>query len=834
MEDHSSDASPFEADRTHPLLSQEDWQQVDYFLDKLLQVPQQDRQAHLVKLNIEADAIRRQVEMLLALSNAGDDTFLKPLTSDAGRGSMLNGMAASLKSEQIQPGAQIGNYTIVRPIGKGGMGIVYLAERAFDKYKKPVALKVVKRGMDTDDIIRRFRFERQILAGLEHANIARLLDGGVTDHGLPYFVMEYVSGLPIDQYCDTNKLSVQERLSLFKTVCEAVQFAHRNLVVHRDLKPANVLVTHEGQVKLLDFGIAKVLDTSEPGTTMYVTEDHARRMTPEYASPEQIRGDTVTTATDVYALGVILYELLSGRRPYRFKNRLVKEFEEKICQEVPGRPSTMSNRDFPDVEIKSIEISSLRATQPDRLRRQLAGDLDAITLKALKKEPHLRYYSAGDFAEDINRHLLHLPVQARRDSARYRVGKFVRRYKWTVAAASLAVVALLSGIIGTTWAARQAQAALAVANEERDRKEEVNAFYTAMLSTFNPNTTEEYALARGFMQGGIDKLDQLDDQPLMQAVVMNALGEFSRQFRLYGMADSLYKEALALQRVEGLPGTHPDLIESLNGVGRVLMMQRKYEQAELIFKDTIDRNPSIADSYINLGFVYLMTGKIDQAIEVFLQVIEIEPDNVKATNNLGIAYFYAKQWDEARMWTEKALAISPTFVSYLNLATLYYYHEGRYADAAVLYRKALDLNDKDYSLWGNFATATYWAPGERAKSTALFNIAIDKAKKRLDEFDGEDHEALSQLATYLVMVGDQEGGFNAIQRAYQMASTDGRVLMRLGFIYERMGNRAEAIDWIEKALVNGYPMNNIEGDPGFESLRRDDSFEALRASFASQ
>ncbi len=811
------------------LLTDEEWLQVDNILDVLLELPEAEREGYLAKQRHPNPAVLRQVQILLAACRDRTETrFLSPLNQDIEGSGILQQMDAALNKKQFDSGEQIGNYTIVRPIGKGGMGVVYLAERAFDKYKKPVALKVVKRGMDTDDIIRRFRFERQILAGLEHANIARLLDGGVTEGGLPYFVMEYVDGEPIDKYCDTNRLSVKERLKLFQTVCEAVQYAHQNLVVHRDLKPGNVLVTRDGQVKLLDFGIAKLLDNSKPGMTMLTTDVGARRMTPEYAAPEQIRGEQITTATDVYALGVILYELLSGRRPYRFTTRLITEFEEKICQEIPGRPSTMAARDFPEIERKASEVSALRSTQPDKLRRYLAGDLDAITLTALKKEPDLRYASAGELGVEISNFLNFLPIRARRDSVRYRVGKFVWRYKFTVAAAAIAFLALVGGIVTTTWWAQKAQTALAVAQDERDRKQEIADYYAAILSQFNPSTTEEYALARTFMQGGIDKLDQLDDQPLMQAIVMNALGEFSRQFRLYGLADSLFQQALHLQRKDHVSPDHADYIESMNGIGRVLMMQGRFDEAIPMFKENINQNPEIVDSYINLSFVYIMKRQYDEAIKVLKSVIEIEPDNIKAVNNLGIAYFYAKQWDEAVHWNERALSLAPSYITYVNLATLYYYQDARYADAAALYQEALNLNDKDYALWGNLATALYWTPGKRMEAGAAYETAIEKAKRSLLEFKSDDSEALSQLATYEIMTGEEETSLRNIERAYELDPENGRVLMRMGFVQERLGHREAALDWIAQALVNGYPLSNIEGDPGFAELRQDNRYQQIK------
>ena len=349
---------------------------------------------------------------------------------------------------------QIGPYRVLRELGRGGMGAVYLAVRGDDEVRKRVALKVLRRGMDTDAIVERFRHERQILASLEHPYISALLDGGTTPDGLPYFAMEFADGKPIDAYCEQHRLDTTARLELFRKICAAVQHAHQNLVIHCDIKPANVLVTAEGTPKLLDFGIAKLLSPGA-GATLALTLDGSPLLTPEYASPEQVRGGAVTTATDVYSLGVLLYELLTGHRPYELASRAPADIARAVCDAIPERPSTAVTR-----------ATGQPATgDPQRLRRRLAGDLDNIVLKALSKEPARRYASVDQFSEDIRRHLAGLPVLARRDTVGYRVAKFVRRNRAAVAAAALVVVALVAGIITTAW---QAQ----IARRERARAEQ--------------------------------------------------------------------------------------------------------------------------------------------------------------------------------------------------------------------------------------------------------------------------------------------------------------------------------------------------------------------------
>jgi serine/threonine protein kinase/tetratricopeptide (TPR) repeat protein len=371
-------------------------------------------------------------------------------------------------------GAELGPFRIERRIASGGMGTVYLAGRSDGQFEQKVAIKVVKRGMDSEEVLRRFKAERQTLAGLDHPNIARLLDAGLTPDGRPFLVMEYVDGQPIDDYCDAKRLTVRERLKLFRHVCEGVQHAHQNLVIHRDIKPSNILVTSAGIPKLLDFGISRVLVGN--GADTPATADTERRLTPEYASPEQVEGGLITTASDVYSLGVVLYELLTGTRPYHFNLRTHEEVRRVVCALVPLAPS----------EAVTVKVSRLRTGTPalgsekpassngrgidaartpstgpvpapdapktrgvtsTRLRGQLRGDLDTIVLMALRKEPQRRYVSAEQLGGDIGRFLDGLPVQARKDTVVYRATKFVRRHAAGVGVTAAAMVLLSTATV---------------------------------------------------------------------------------------------------------------------------------------------------------------------------------------------------------------------------------------------------------------------------------------------------------------------------------------------------------------------------------------------------
>ncbi|MBI1762910.1 MAG: protein kinase [Acidobacteria bacterium] len=433
------------------------WHQLKTILEEVLEHDEHQRAGLLTEACGDDTELRAELESLLRYHEAGNKL------SDAAGALTFNSaetlfLAAGALTEIA--GRQFGHYQLIKELGQGGMGTVYLATRA-DDYRQQVALKLIKRGLDDAFVLERFRNERQILAALNHPNIARLFDGGTSADGLPYLVMEYIVGLPIDEYCRQGQLSLKERLQLFRQVCSAVQFAHQHLVIHRDLKPSNILVTSDGVPKLLDFGIAKLLTPELASQTLNQTAPGIRLMTPAYASPEQVRGEPITTASDVYALGVILYELLTGRSPYQPTSGQLHEMMRAVCEEQPERPSTAITRAATASAVTSPTAeppaSQPRTLSPEKLRRSLRGDLDNIVLMALRKEPGRRYASVEQFSEDIRRHLEGLPVSARKDTFGYRTTKFVKRNKLAFGAATLLLLTLIAGIVTTQRARARAE-----------------------------------------------------------------------------------------------------------------------------------------------------------------------------------------------------------------------------------------------------------------------------------------------------------------------------------------------------------------------------------------
>jgi serine/threonine protein kinase len=426
-------------------MTPERWSQIQQKLEVAIGLEPVQRAAYLEDLGATDPALREELESLLAQESAATG-FLKTsamaslLDDSAGRDPMI--------------GRRLGPYQVTELLGMGGMGEVYRAFRADDQYQQQVAIKLVRAGQDSALVLTRFKNERQILASLDHPNIARLLDGGTTQEGVPYLVMELISGQPIDDYCEHHRLDIAQRLGLFMKVCSAVKYAHSRLIVHRDLKPGNILVTDAGDPKLLDFGIAKILDPGTLGENIEATMTLLRVLTPGYASPEQVKGETITTASDVYSLGVVLYELLTGHHPYRVPRRTADAISRAVLEFEPEKPSSVVRRSEPATatdqeEITPAVVSARREGTADKLSSRLRGDVDNIVLMALRKEPERRYASVEQLEEDLRRHLENLPVSASKDTIRYRATKFVRRHKAGVVAVALSTLTLL-GALGVT------------------------------------------------------------------------------------------------------------------------------------------------------------------------------------------------------------------------------------------------------------------------------------------------------------------------------------------------------------------------------------------------
>jgi non-specific serine/threonine protein kinase/serine/threonine-protein kinase len=602
----------------------ERWQQVRSILDRAIALPESERSPYLDQNCADDRELRDEVESLLRSHQDAGSLFLKHPAA-----SLQTALEAS-RTTRI--GSRIGVYEILEEIGHGGMGEVYRAMRADGQYEKAVAIKLVRGGYDSAVLLDRFRHERQILASLDHPHIARLLDGGTTEDGLPYLVMELIEGERVDVYCDTRRLSITRRLQLFLQVCSAVQYAHQRLVIHRDLKPSNVLVTAEGTPKLLDFGIAKLIDPDLAIETTMV-----RPMTPEYASPEQIRGEPITTASDVYSLGVVLYQLLTGRSPYLGETRSSHQLARAVCETDPAKPSTVVLKPIPaqavDGEQPTPELlGSLREGSPVRLRRRLAGDLDNIVLKAVRKEPHQRYMSVEQFAEDVRRHLEGLPVTAVKGSFSYRADKFIRRNRMSIAAGALLALTLLGGVAATIRQARIARKQAEIASTERARAEK----------RFN----DVRELANSLIFEIHDSIQSLPGATPSRKLLLDRAVQYLDKLSSDSTGDVNLQRELgwAYQRLATVQG---DTTQSnLGQVGAAEISNRK---AMALFEAVAKANPNNVADQLNLAMayrwrafvdIYETTGRaeIDRALAVTEPLLATNPNNLDVKNELAQEY----------------------------------------------------------------------------------------------------------------------------------------------------------------------------------------------------
>src|SRR5262245_10983449 len=615
------------------------WRRLEELFDKVLDCPLNDRTAFIDRACADDPTLKTEVTRLLALHEEAPESFLNiPALQMAGGITAKDAGAIPLESNERNPDREpkwlIGSYELIREIGRGGMGAVYLARRADDQYQKQVAIKVLRAGLENDDIIRRFRNERQILAGLDHPNIAHFLEGGATADGKPYYVMENIAGRPIDDYCDDRRLPVVERLKLFLDVCAAVQYAHQRLIIHRDIKPSNILVTDDGVVKLLDFGIAKLLDPELMDQTVE-TRTHERLLTPEYASPEQIRGQQVTTATDVYSLGVVLYQLLCGRRPYRFERRSWEEIEHIVCRQEPVRPSealaefvTAKYAGENTQTIASRTSGHSHGEPIESLRDRLANDLDNIVMMALRKEPERRYGSVEQLSEDIRRYLEGRPIIARPNTIGYRAGKFIRRNKAAVAATALVIATLIGAAVVT---AVQAQ----IARRERDKAErrfnQVRNLANAVVFKYH-DAVEHLAGSTPVRQMMVkDALEYLDNLSQESGNDLSLLQELAEAYEKVG-------------RVQGNP-TQNSLGDYAGGLAtqkRALTIRESLVQADPK-SETFRR--ALSRSYLLVSQLTIYTGQTQEALDylqkarVLLEKLTAEnPSNFSARSNLGTTY----------------------------------------------------------------------------------------------------------------------------------------------------------------------------------------------------
>jgi serine/threonine-protein kinase len=780
-------------------------ERVEELLAEALGRRPEDRERFLDEACAGQTDLRRELDELLAFSDDAEEFF-----------DQLSGEIAGAAPLELETAAgsqlEIGPYRTIAAIGHGGMGAVYRAERVDGEFDQEVALKLLHRDMDTPELRARFLHERQLLAGLSHPNIARLLDGGVTEEGRPYFVMELVEGKPITQYCSEVNPAPEELLRLFGEVVEAVAYLHRNLVVHRDLKPSNVFVDGAGRVKLLDFGIAKLL--AESPDEVMETRTGLRLMTPEYAAPEQILGRPVTTATDVYALGAILYELLTGRRPHDRNDRDGLS----PTRELPPTPSSLTGS---------------RAGRPHGVPAlRISGDLDAICLKALRPDPDARYPSAEQLGLDVRRHLDGQPVEARAGTLTYRAGLFVRRHLMGVAIATAVIGLMLFGLVREISLRAEAERARAAAEVEAAKATAVSRFLADLLSSVDPKKAqgEEVSVADVLDQASqrIAESEDLAEQPEVEAAVQrtiastyislgryeDALEHQERAVELLGWPDStdeaassaaaelgvlyqrlgradeaelLIRSVLEI-RTQRLGEDHPDSLRSLNQLADFLFSQRRLDEVEILDRKTLeirrrvlgDEHPDTLRSLNGLAATYFNQGRYSEAVPLFEEGLEIRrrtlgdshPDTLMLANNLAACHLEMGRHSEAeelqREVVEGRLRVlgrdhDQTAMSIHNLGVTLA-QLGRYEEAetelrrAVSIREGLSGGERRSLLFSKSYLADVLRALERwEEAESLYLSTLETQRTVLGAEDAETLKTASGLAELRSLSGDVAG-----------------------------------------------------------------------------
>ena len=666
-------------------MNPERWQYIEDCFHQALELEGPAQQAYLDELEESSPEEARQVrELLLAHQSSG--TFLND---------------DSLFHQAAETGRQIGPWKIIRQIGEGGMSTVYLAERADGQFERHVAIKFLHGIMPGRERHQRILQEQKILARLQHKNIAQLLDAGFTDEGRPYFILEYVKGVPATEWCQKSKTDINECLRIFQQICEAVQYAHQQLIVHRDLKPTNILVTEDGTVKLLDFGIAKLLDENPDDAGAPLTRTGMQLMTPEYASPEQVSGDTITTATDVYALGLLLCEMLTGELPYSFQDKSPLEIARVVTGTMPTKPSTLVTR---------RKSAAMPAHQDVKkrivLKKRLKGDLDNIILKALRKEPARRYVSAEQMLSDIENYQNNLPVSAHSESIGYRSAKFVARHRVGVIAATVIMLSLVATAGISLWQAEQARA-------ERDRTLLVNEFLQTILMEADPYTAGADATIRDVLRKAGELVsERFADQPELEAPLRYTIGY--TQLSLMELDDSYANLNISKQLFQSLYGSADS--RTLNASAYIAWIEFRrgnYDAAIRGYGDVMglfnlgtpwDTRATILNDY---AVILLELERYDDALEIQLKVRELWMENDPARpevavihNNLANTYHGLLKYQEAEENYRKALSLlmehypegnHPDISSTLNNLGILLRDQGKHDEAITYYVQALEI-----------------------------------------------------------------------------------------------------------------------------------------------
>jgi serine/threonine-protein kinase len=820
---------------------QERWRAVEELLDAELEgVTQVADNAPVARAEAPLEA-RREADRLLGL-RARISGFLERPAAELASALILDAPPSDVPAGP--PLSHFGPYRIIREAGRGGMATVFLAECDAPDLRQRVAIKVIRDGIPAAGLVERFLRERRILASLDHPGVARLLDAGVTEQGLPWFAMEYVDGVPITRYCDERRYAIDARLELFLRVCDVVQYAHGKLVVHRDLKPSNILVTEpasgepRGRVKLLDFGIAKLL-APEAGVEATLTRGAMLPLTPEYASPEQLRGESASVASDVYQLGVLLYELLTGRRPHAGSGLPLHEFRRVVLGKAPEPPSSVVSRlprDGSGMRAGQDTVETVareRATLPERLRRRVAGDLDTICLTALRTEPERRYASVERLADDVRRHLRHEPLHARRDSLLYRWRSFVRRNRVGVAGGIL-----LFTLLAAFAAAMAVQAGRT--RQERDRAEQATAYLVDLFGAFEPlEARGATVLVPDLLNRGAARARvELADQPLLRARVLDVIAEGFQLQGLHSDAEPLFEEVVAL-RAAALGREHIDFARSLVRLADLRYERGRYD-AEPLYADALEifrkalgaDSPELVRAQIGLALVLRARGLYPDAdsllrmsLEVARTLPETELDIPIALSFLGKLRMRDGDFDEAERLLSEALTLRlsllgrehPAVANALDALGELQLARGDAGSAETYFSEALAIRGALYEERHTDVASglTYLArarleTGDLVATDTLLSKALPIFRRAFGDDSPDVAEVLERMGDTGVALGDLEAADSLYERALDIwrgkdvEPTHDRVatlLVRIGTLRMRQGELRAALPLLRQGLT---------------------------------
>ena len=750
------------------------WQRVGQVLDAALGCPPHRWPQVLDAMCAGAPDLRREVEQLL--DNVDDARrYLATPPSTAAAAAIAEARA----THDFEAGRRIGAYSLVREIGRGGMSRVFLARRADGEFEQDVALKLLRPGLDTEVDRARFRAERQILASLNHPNIGRLFDGGIAETGQPYLVLEYVEGEPIDAHCDARHLSIRRRIELFILAAEATQYAHRNLIVHRDIKTSNILVSVDGVVKLLDFGLAKLLEPANFSSEEAITRTGARWMTPEYAAPEQLKHEPVTTVTDVYQLGVVLYRLLAGRLPFAAGDGGMTELAAAVMRGDPPPPSVVA-----------------RDTDPARARL-LQGDLDAIVLKALRTEPSERFASVDALCDDLRRHLTGHPVLARRSTAAYRARRFVRRHRVETIAGLGISISLLAGAALSLWQARRAAAERDLAALASRESNAVTSFVMGVFEVSDPAQARGDTLtAEQLVERAAVRAEMLRGQPAAQARMLEVTGRLYRSLGRYAQARAVVQRAVAIREAAGERGTLA-LATTLGQLSDLHLLLGDYVDADSTAREALSIqehtlgpiNPPVAASLTRMAGIAVYRGELVAAERFSRRALAVREasvgpsDSLTSDSHLALGAILQREgrFFDAEREFRQALAIvenssrpNDDMIAGAMLKVAYLLDEdrGRYTEAEPLYQRALQMRRRVYGEGSPMVAATLFDIAEFSSRRGDRVAAIDLARQGLGiarRAYGSQHPAVADFTAKLASILYKAGKLDEADTLFRQA-----------------------------------------------------------------